>query len=72
VNNELDATFALARRLDDLRVQPLHPLVSHEARQRDGPDNRHPEPFRPPGRVTGQIRPSQRISEFDYHSRGKS
>jgi len=72
MNNDAQGLFALARRLDDLRVQSPRPLVSHEARQRDGPDNRYPEPFRPPGRVTGQIRPSQRISEFDYHSRGKS
>jgi len=40
VNNDAQGLFALARRLDDLRVQSPRPLVSHEAsRQRDGPIN---------------------------------
>ncbi len=35
---ELEDIFALANRLDDLRVQSPKPLVSHEARQqRDYP-----------------------------------
>jgi hypothetical protein len=72
MNVELQDLFATVRRLDDLRVQSPRPLASHEVRQRDGPDNRYPDSFRPPGRVTGQIRPSQRISKFSYRSREKS
>ncbi len=72
MNDDIQGLFALAQRLDDLRVQSPRPLANHEVRQRDGPDNRYPDSFRPPGRVTGQIRPSQRISRFSYRSREKS
>ena len=71
MNTELQATFVTARRLDALQEQPPLPLAPLADRQRDGP-GRHPESFRGIERATGQIRPSQRISTFDYHSKGKS
>jgi hypothetical protein len=62
--------FALADRLADLQEQPPRPLVSHEDKQRDGPDNRHLEPFRGPKRVTGPSGASQRPLRYSYHSKG--
>ena len=41
-----------AARLVDLTDAPPRPLPHLAGRQRDGPD-RHPEPFRGPGRATG-------------------
>jgi len=72
MNDDLQATFATARRLADVHAQPPPPLRIHLSdRPRDGPD-RSCEPFRGIERVTGQIRPSERISRFSYRSREKS
>ncbi len=72
MNTDIQDTFALARRLADLQEQPPPPLRIHLAdRPRDGPRG-CPDPFRPIERATGQMRPSQRISELSYRSRGKS
>jgi len=72
VKNEIEDIFATLSRLADVQAQPPIPLTSHLAdRQRDGPD-RSCEPFRGIERVTGQIRPSERISRFSYRSREKS
>ncbi len=70
MNDDLQATFATARRLADLQERQPLPLRIHRAdRPRDGAD-RHPESFRGIERATGQIRPSQTILRFDYHSKG--
>jgi len=69
---ELEDILDVARRLEALRARPPLPLRSHLAdRPRDGPRG-CPDPFRPIERATGQMRPSQRISELSYRSRGKS
>ena len=68
---DIQGLFATARRLQALQEQPPLPLAHRADRPRDGPC-RHPDSFQPPGRSTGQIRPSQRISRFSYHSKGKS
>ena len=59
-----------AERLANLADAPPQPLPRHN-HARDGPD-RHPESFRGIERATGQIRPSERISRFSYHSKGKT
>ncbi len=77
VNADIQDLFATARRLDALRdghpwgfvripykTHPSRgqlPLAHRADRQRDGPGNRYPVPFRGIERATGQIRPSQRI-----------
>ena len=72
MKNEIEDILATLSRLADVQAQPPLPLRSHLAdRPRDGPD-RHPESFKGLERATGQIRPSQRISEFSHHSKGKS
>ena len=72
MNADIQDLFVTARRLDALQEQPPRPLRIHlAARQRDGPSEGH-EPFRGIKRVTGQIRASQRISTFDYYSKGQS
>jgi len=69
--HELNDLLALADRLNSVRLKPPPPLTHRAARQRDGPD-RSCEPCRGIERVTGQIRPSERISRFSYRSREKS
>jgi hypothetical protein len=72
MTTELQDILDVVNRLNSVRSQPPIPLTSHLSdRPRDGPSG-CPDPFRPIERATGQIRPSQRISTFDYYSRGKS
>ena len=72
MNADIQDLFVTARRLDALQEQPPLPLRIHRAdRQRDGPSEGH-GPFRDPKRAMGQIRASQRVSTFDYYSKGQS
>ena len=72
VASELEDIIDVFNRLQALQERQPPPLRSHLSdRQRDGPD-RSCEPFRGIERVTGQIRPSERISRFSYRSREKS
>ena len=72
MKDELEDIIDVFNRLQSLQEKPPIPLRIHLAdRQRDGPD-RSCEPFRGIERVTGRIRPSQRISRFSYRSREKS
>ena len=70
VASELEDIIDVFNRLQALQERQPPPLRVHLAdRPRDGPD-RHPESFRGIERATGQIRPSQTILRFDYHSKG--
>ena len=71
MTTELDDTFDTVNRLEEKRDVPPLPLAHLADRQRDGPREGH-GPYRCLGRTTAQTRPSQRISEFSYHSKGKS
>ena len=71
MNSDIRDLLALADRLEAIRGQSPLPLTSLADRPRDGPRG-CPDPFRPIERAIGQMRPSQRISEFSYRSREKS